>query len=140
MPDDPVSWKEIRKSKLREYLGFSYIISILLLGLIFVEIFFSGNINAFKYSFIMIFLFSIFGIILTKYSKDRIKVTTPSKLNYLIIILYISFITILIYNQMIFQDKHFIKVLYFERFQQPETGFNNNGSLYMGGLVDRRFH
>ncbi len=111
-------WKELKRKSLKETTIFSYIISLMLLGMVLIKFVFGTDEDFIYYNMFNIIIFLIFLLVIylvLKYFQKQDMLAKPSQGNYMLLFVYITFITITIafsFGQTNY-DKDFIKVLYF---------------------------
>ncbi|OCL28095.1 hypothetical protein U472_02560 [Orenia metallireducens] len=111
MNDSNLNWKEVRQNKLTDYISFSYIISLLLMGLMFVKFVFNFQFALTSYITLMSFMFMLFIYFVSRYLNSKTIMDTPTKKTYFLFVIFITLISLAIYNNMIF-NRHFLKVYY----------------------------
>ncbi|GAB6137460.1 bifunctional diguanylate cyclase/phosphohydrolase [Halanaerobaculum tunisiense] len=111
MDDQYVNLREMRQNKLTDYVAFSYILSLLLLGLIFVKFIVFNNSSIIVYNFFLVSLFFLFTYLVSRYISNKTILDFPTKKDYFIFSIFITVISFAIYNSVAF-NKHFLKVYY----------------------------
>lgn len=109
-------WKRFRQNKIKEYIVFSYIISLLLLGLIIKEYIFLNENSVLSFNSFIFILFITAIYLITRNVKNIKILVIPAFYNYINFIIFISFITFLIYfnassNQEVYKVYYFLPVV-----------------------------
>ena len=124
------NWQQIRKDRSKEYVIFSYILSLLLLGMMFKEYIFPANHTAIPRDIIIVSLFCIviylFGYYLNKYADITL---VSSKKTYIYFAFYILFTTFLILNNTTFNTSY-LKIYYFLPVILSSITYGQNFGLY----------
>ncbi|MFW5998765.1 MAG: diguanylate cyclase domain-containing protein [bacterium] len=128
------NWKNIRNKKLQEYLVFSYIISILLIGFIIIDTFLNHELmpgQFFYYSLILPLLY-IIVYIFTKYIKNINILSVPTKINYLLYLVFITLLTLIIYIGFNY-NKYLSNIFYFIPLILGTVNYGQKFGFYIAG-------
>ena len=128
MQKDNRKLKKFRQKHIKNYVIISYIISIIILGLMFREKIQLENILTYN-SYVIILLLLVF-FFLTKYLKSIKILASPSWKNYFVFILFISLLSVLIYHNTSFED-YFLKIYYFIPIILATVNFGKGFGIFM---------
>lgn len=116
----------------KEYIIISHLISLVLMGMIFIKsIFVSTNSNYFLYSSFILIIFSL-SYFMAKYLKN-VSEDISLRDNYLIFISYVVLITLLIYNNTNF-NRHLLKIAYIIPLVLFAVNFRNVFNFFAAGF------
>lgn len=104
-------WQKLRQNKIKNYTIFSYVMALLLLGMIVLEFFSCSNFGVFPYLTVSIPALILITCFISKYLNNKTIISSPRKNNYFLFILFVSLITILVLKNITF-DKHLLKIYY----------------------------
>lgn len=102
--------KKFRQKHIKNYIVISYILAIIILGIMFRD---SVSIeNIYSYNFYILIMLGLILLVFVRYLKSIKILSTPSWKNYFVFAIFISGLTALIYFNEHF-DSRFIKIYYF---------------------------
>ncbi len=118
MKDQGYKWKSNRESKIKEYLILSYIISIILMGLLVLKMFINDSFGLVKFHILILSPFFIILLVVTNLIYNKKVLEKPSVKTYFIFFLFLLTITLLIFNNIRINNiddinRHFFKIYYF---------------------------
>lgn len=137
--------KKYSQEKIREYIEFSYVMSLLLLGLIVKEYIFVKENDIFSYNSFLVILFFSTIYFITKYLKNFKILIKPSVKNYGLFAVFTVFITVLIYfnpyiNKELYKIYYLFPVIlstvkYGQRFGSLMALFSVANLIYLNFIV-----
>ncbi len=109
-------WKKFRQNKTKEYIVFSYVMSLLLLGLIVKDFIFPDEMNILSFNSFLFLIFFAAILLITRHLKNIEVLVIPTFKNYMKFIVFIFCITFLIYfnpgsNQQLYKVYYFMPVV-----------------------------
>jgi len=113
-----LKWKIKREEKLRDYIIISYIISIILMGLLVLKIFVGYSFDVIEFNLLLISPFFIILLVISNMIYNKEIMGEPSFKTRIILIVFVLSITFLIvysidYKEAVDINKHFLKIYYF---------------------------
>ncbi|HLV10359.1 MAG TPA: hypothetical protein VKY40_09125, partial [Halanaerobiales bacterium] len=118
MRKNGLQWKIKRDEKLRDYIIISYIISIILMGLLVLKIFVDYSFHVIEFNVLLISPFFVILLVISNMIYNKEIMEEPSFKTRIILFIFVLSISFLIiysinYKEVVDINKHFLKIYYF---------------------------